>query len=128
MSAKISSHLKALTVVIGSVWIFHGLYSKILGGIPRHQQIVGRILGEEIAEPATVVIGLMEIGMGMWIFSGKYRKLSAGMQSLALVSMNVLEIKLANDLLVSAVGMVALNMLFLSMIWYWAMAERSAKV
>jgi hypothetical protein len=27
----------AAQIVIGGVWVFHGLYSKILSGIPRHR-------------------------------------------------------------------------------------------
>ncbi|MES2476259.1 MAG: DoxX-like family protein [Verrucomicrobiota bacterium] len=111
---------KLLTIFIGSVWVFHGLYSKISNGIPRHRQIVERILGEGIAESATLAIGLLEIGLGLWIFSGFQRRTCALMQTLALVSMNFLEILLAKDLLISASGMVALNLGFIALIWYWA--------
>ncbi len=52
---------KLLTILIGSVWVFHGLFSKVSNGVPRHRQIVGRILGEGIADRATLVIGILEI-------------------------------------------------------------------
>jgi uncharacterized membrane protein YphA (DoxX/SURF4 family) len=117
--------LKLATVLIGSVWIFHGLYSKILDGIPRHRLIVGRILGEEIASTATISIGVLEISLGLWVFSGRYRRSCAALQTMAIVSMNALEIWLAKDLLISAVGMVALNAIFLSLVWHWATAQRS---
>lgn len=111
---------KLLTILIGSVWVFHGLYSKVSNGIPRHRQIVERILGEGIADRATLAIGILEISLGLWIFSGFLRRTCALVQTLALVSMNVLEILLARDLLISAPGMVALNLGFISLIWYWA--------
>lgn len=110
----------ALTVLIGSVWVFHGLYSKISDGIPRHRLIVERILGEGIADLATLVIGVSEVLLGIWIFSRIWRKACAMLQTAALVSMNTLEIALARDLLISASGMVALNLVFLSLVWYWA--------
>ena len=109
-----------LTVFIGSVWVFHGLFSKLAGGIPRHRQIVGRILGEGIADQATLVIGILEISLGLWIFSGFQRWTCAWIQTLALISMNFLEILLAKDLLISAAGMVALNLGFITLIWHWA--------
>jgi DoxX-like family len=109
-----------LTILIGSVWVFHGLYSKISGGIPRHRQIVERILGEGIADVATLVIGVIEVLLGLWIFTRIWRWSCALAQTLALVSMNFLEILLAKDLLISAPGMVALNLGFLSVVWYWA--------
>jgi len=111
-------------IIIGSVWIFHGLYSKLLRGIPRHRAIVARVLGERHADLATKAIGVGEIVLGFWVFSDWQRVPCAAVQTLALVSMNVLEIALAADLLISAVGMVALNAGFITMIWYWATTVR----
>ena len=115
---------KLLTILIGSVWVFHGLYSKVSNGIPRHRQIVGRILGEGIADRATLAVGILEILLGLWIFSGFQRRTCALVQTLALVSMNFLEILLAKDLLISAPGMVALNLGFIVLIWYWAVSPQ----
>jgi DoxX-like family len=114
---------KLAPIFIGSVWIFHGLYSKILDGIPRHKLIVGRILGESFADIATLMIGVMEILLGCWVIWGKHRKINASIQTLGLVSMNTLEIILAKDLLISAAGMVALNLCFIALIWWWATRE-----
>jgi hypothetical protein len=108
-------------IAIGSVWIFHGLYSKILGGIPRHQLIVGRILGERFASFATKVIGCLEVLLGLWAFTGLARVECAAVQTLAIVGMNTLEIIRARELLISAIGMVLLNLSFLAVIWNWAL-------
>jgi len=107
-------------VFIAGVWIFHGFYSKILNGIPRHQMIVGEILGEKVANVAVIVIGVLEILVGCWVLSGLFRRLNAAVQTLALVSMNTLEILLARELLISAGGMVLLNLCFLTLVWWWA--------
>ena len=107
--------------LIGAVWIFHGLYSKLLNGIPRHRQIIARILGEHRAPLATIVIGVGEIALGIWALTGWHRVLCATAQTAALVAMNVIEIALAADLLISAVGMVLLNGGFLTLIWTWAL-------
>jgi hypothetical protein len=108
-------------VVIGSVWVFHGLYSKILNGIPRHQVIVGKILGASKAGIATKAIGLLEVLLGMWAFSGWQPVGCAVVQTGAIVAMNSLEIFLARELLISAIGMVILNTGFLALVWHWAM-------
>jgi len=114
----------ALTIVIGSVWVFHGLYSKILMGIPRHHAIVARVLGEAAAEWATFTIGVLEILLGLWAYSRWKRMACALVQTMALVSMNVLEIALARDLLISAAGMAVLNLAFLTLVWHWALFPR----
>jgi hypothetical protein len=112
-----------LTVVIGSVWIFHGLYSKVLDGIPRHRLIVARVLGEDHARGATVTVGVCEVLVGCWAFSRWNRPACAAVQTLAIAVMNTLEIVYANDLLVWAAGMVVLNLGFLCLVWFWALAS-----
>lgn len=108
-------------IFIGSVWVFHGLYSKILHRIPRHQLIVARILGERFARPATKLIGGGEVLVGVWVFTGWQPLACAAVQTAALFAMNILEILLAGDLLISAVGMVILNLGFIALIWRWAL-------
>lgn len=115
-----------LTILIGSVWVFHGLFSKLANGIPRHRLIVERILGEPFANSATTAIGVMEISLGLWAYSRCQRKVCALVQTLAIVSMNFLEILLARDLLISAPGMVALNLVFLTLVWVWALGPRKS--
>lgn len=112
----------AAQMLIGIVWVFHGLYSKLLDGIPRHRQIVARVLGEKHAGLAVKAIGLGEVALGVWAFSGAERVGCATVQTAALVAMNALEIALAGDLLISALGMVALNAGFLALVWFWATA------
>ena len=109
-----------LQIVIGSVWVFHGFYSKLLNGIPRHRLIVGKVLGDQIAGRATKTIGCLEVLVGVWAFSGVARVDCAVVQTLAIVSMNALEIAFARSLLISASGMVILNLAFLAAIWHWA--------
>ena len=105
---------------IGAVWVFHGLYSKILNGIPRHRLIVGRILGKKRALAATRTIGLLELLLGMWAIADWHPMWCAGVQTAAIVAMNFLEILLARELLISAPGMAVLNLGFLSLVWWWA--------
>jgi hypothetical protein len=113
-------------LIVGCVWVFHGLYSKILDGIPRHRLIVGRILGEKFARRATIVIGLLEVLLGVWAFTGQQRFACALVQTLAIVGMNSMEIIRARDLLISPIGMVLLNLAFLALIWHWALFSRTS--
>jgi uncharacterized membrane protein YphA (DoxX/SURF4 family) len=114
----------AARIIVGCVWIFHGLYSKLLRGIPRHRAIVARVLGERHADLATNVIGFGEIGLGVWFMTGWLPLPCAAIQTVALISMNTLEIVLAADLLISALGMLVLNAGLLVLVWYAAIAAR----
>jgi len=110
----------ALRILVGSVWVFHGLYSKLLDGIPRHRLIVARVLGDEVAAVATIGIGVLEILLGVWAFTHRLPRACAAVQTAAIVAMNSLEIARAPDLLISAPGMLLLNAAFLSLGWYSA--------
>lgn len=90
---------KILTILISLVWLINGLYAKILGFVPRHQEIVARILGSEISFVAVKVIGVLEICMFVWVISRKFSRLAAIMQIAIVLTMNILEFILVPDLL-----------------------------
>ncbi len=90
---------KILTILISLVWLINGLYAKVLGFVPRHQEIVARILGSEISFVAVKVIGALEICMFIWIISRKFSRLAAVMQIIIVMTMNVMEFILVPDLL-----------------------------
>ncbi len=90
---------KILTYCIATVWIANGLFCKVLNLVPRHEQIVARILGADYSRPLTLLIGLSEIGMAIWILSGIKPKLNAIAQIAIVATMNIIEFTLAPDLL-----------------------------
>lgn len=84
---------------IAAVWIANGLFCKVLNLVPRHQQIVARIIGNAHAGIMTRAIGFAEIAMAIWILSGIMPKLNAIVQAVIIATMNSLEFILAPDLL-----------------------------
>ncbi len=90
---------RILTYGIAAVWIAMGLFCKVLNLVPRHQQIVARILDAGYAPLLTKAIGVAEIAMALWIISGIRPRLSAITQIVIVGTMNVLEFILAPDLL-----------------------------
>ena len=109
-------------VAIGSVWVFHGVYSKLLNGIPRHRLIVGKILGAKRAQNATRIVGILEFLLGVWVFTGWQTVwMRSNSERRRSFTMNSIEILLARELLISAIGMLILNIGFLSLVWWWAL-------
>ena len=90
---------KILTYCTATVWIGNGLFCKVLNLVPRHEQIVARILGNDYSRPLTILIGLSEIIMSIWILSGYKTKLNAIAQITVVATMNTLEFILVPDLL-----------------------------
>jgi len=60
----------AIRVLIGLVWLINGLICKVLMLVPRHNEIVSKILGEKHALLLTHTIGIGEIALAIWIWSG----------------------------------------------------------
>jgi hypothetical protein len=87
------------TSLLALVWLVNGLYCKVLDQVPRHGQIVGRILGDAYARPLTVAIGLAEVGLALWLLSRLFPRWAAIFQMAVVLAMNVLEFLLVPDLL-----------------------------
>ncbi|MBA2611059.1 MAG: DoxX-like family protein [Bacteroidetes bacterium] len=88
-----------LNYLIALVWLLNGLFCKLLNFVPRHQQIVGRILGDEHSFILIKLIGALEVLMVVWIISGIRSRWCAIIQILIIGTMNCIEITLAPDLL-----------------------------
>ncbi|MGY6648541.1 DoxX-like family protein [Wenyingzhuangia sp. IMCC45574] len=84
---------------IASIWILNGLFCKIFNLVPRHSQIVKKILGYEHFLTLTTIIGCLEVVMAFWILSKIQSKLNAIAQIVIILIMNILEFFYAPELL-----------------------------
>lgn len=107
-----------LTYCIAMVWMANGLFCKVLNLVPRHEQIVARILGETYARPLTLAIGLAEIGMAIWVLSRIKPRLNAVLQMTVVAIMNTLEFFMVPDLLLWGKLNAFFAFLFVLLIYY----------
>ena len=106
-----------LTIFICLVWFINGLFCKVLNLVPRHQEIVTRILGEEYSWLFTKAIGIGEILMVVWIVSKVKSRLCAIFQMAIVGTMNFIEIILAPDLLLFGRMNIAFASIFIVIIY-----------
>jgi uncharacterized membrane protein YphA (DoxX/SURF4 family) len=111
---------KLLTYLIAVVWLANGLFCKVLNLVPRHRQIVARILGEAYATPLTTLIGLAEIGMMVWVLSGLWRRQCGYVQIGVVLLMNVIEFWLARDLLLFGPFNLLIAIGFTGIVYVWS--------
>ena len=104
-------HHTIVTVIIALVWFVNGFFCKILNLVPRHELIVSRILGADHATFFTRTIGVGEVLVMVWIFSGIRPRFAAVFQMAMVAVMNVLEFFLVPDLLLFG----KLNIVFAAM-------------
>jgi len=115
-----------LRLLIGSVWLVNGLFCKVLGWAPRHREIVATILGEEHSLLLTRLIGVGEIGLALWIWSGVRARCSAALQMLLVGTMNVMEFFLAPESLMWGKFNALFAAAFIALIWIveWRLNRR----
>ena len=103
---------------MATVWLINGLCCKILNWAPRHQQIVGEILGDEYARLLTILIGMSEVVMAIWIIAYYKPKFNATTQILVVGAMNILEFILVPELLLWGKLNAVFAMLFMAIVYY----------
>ncbi|MCU7548599.1 DoxX-like family protein [Chitinophagaceae bacterium LB-8] len=107
-----------LNCFIAAVWLINGLFCKVLNLVPRHQDIVARILGDGHARLLTLLIGYSEIAMAVWILSGIWKRVNVITQILVILTMNIFEFILVPDLLLWGKGNAVFALLFILLIYY----------
>lgn len=86
-------------IFMSLVWLVNGIFGKVLHVMPRHREIVGKILGDTFATEITIIIGVGEVILALWIFSRYLPRLSAITQIILVGTMNIIEFILVPDLL-----------------------------
>jgi hypothetical protein len=105
------------TAFICLVWLVNGLLCKVLNLVPRHQEIVARILGEQYSGLFTKTIGVSEIFMAVWIVSRVKSRFCAVFQMVIVGMMNIIEFILTPDLLLFGRMNIAFASLFIIFIY-----------
>ena len=103
---------------IAAIWIANGLFCKVLNLVPRHQEIVERVLNLENARLPTLFVGFAETGMAIWISSCIWSRLNAVIQISVIATMNTLEFFLAPDLLLWGKANAIFAFLLILLIYY----------
>ena len=107
-----------LTYFIATVWLINGLFCKVLNLVPRHQEIVGRVLGNLHSQILTILIGVSEIIMAIWILIGFKSKFNAIAQIIIVAMMNILELILVPDLLLWGKFNILFAFLFITIVFF----------
>jgi uncharacterized membrane protein YphA (DoxX/SURF4 family) len=113
------SNLLLARAAIAAVWIYQGLWCKLLGRMPHHQEIVGTVplLTPARAHRALVALGLLECVIGSWVLSGFWPSEAALLQTALLVAMNAGGLLWASRAIPDPVGMLLQNFAFLLLAW-----------
>jgi hypothetical protein len=106
-------------IAVAAVWLYEGLWCKLLGGIPLQQDVVEAVpfFGGRAAALLLRGIGVVECGLALWVMSGWQPMAAALAQTLLLVGMNSGGLLWARQIIPDPAGMVVKNFAFLVLAW-----------
>lgn len=108
-----------IRAAVGAVWVYEGLWCKLLDGDARQREIVLAVprVGPRFGVPFLKVLGAFETGLGLWAWSGALALPCALTQTGLLVVLNANGLVWARKLIHDPGGMIVKNFAFLLLVW-----------
>jgi hypothetical protein len=110
---------RLIRLSIALVWLYEGLWCKVLGGLPSHAAVISSVpfIGPAGSRVVLITLGLVECGIAAWVSSGQRMRQAAIVQTVLLVAMNAGGLIWAWRLIPDPPGMILQNFAFLMLIW-----------
>jgi DoxX-like family len=104
---------------VALVWLYEGLWCKLLGGEPHQLQVVQAVprLGPRTGALFLKALGMVEVGMALWALSAIAPLWCALAQTLLLVTLNANGVIWARAVIHDPAGMLVKNFAFLLLAW-----------
>jgi hypothetical protein len=106
-------------VAVAAVWLYEGLWCKLLNGQPRQVRVVAAMprYGAHIGTQLLKLLGVVEVVVGVWILTRIAPIVCAVAQTALLVTLNACGLLWARRLIDDPAGMVIKNFAFLVLVW-----------
>lgn len=111
--------LAVLRCAVAAVWLYEGLWCKLLGGMARQMDVVMSVpkLGPIVGRQFLMALGLVEVLLAAWVVSGISPGACAVAQVLLLIGLNANGLLWARHIIHDPAGMVIKNAAFLVLAW-----------
>ncbi len=111
-----------IRVAVAGVWLYEGLWCKLLRGQPHEFEVVKAVpgYGPRFGAPFLMALGAVEVALGAWILSAVAPLACAVAQSVLLVTLNASGLLWSRHLIHDPAGMVVKNFAFLMLVWVGA--------
>lgn len=130
MTAPVRVNRRLVRLSIALVWLYQGLWCKVLGGSAHHLAVVAAVpfLGPSAGRAVVMVLGLVECALAAWVLSGRQLYKAAFAQTALLAAMNAGGLIWSWRLLPDPVGMLLENFAFVLLIWIAAEARHDVAI
>jgi uncharacterized membrane protein YphA (DoxX/SURF4 family) len=108
-----------IKIAVAGVWMYEGLWCKLLGGDPNQLVVVKQVprWGPRFGAPFLMALGVVEVGLGLWVLIGMAPVLAAVAQTALLVTLNANGVYWSRHQIHDPAGMVVKNFAFLVLAW-----------
>lgn len=108
-----------IRVAVAGVWLYEGLWCKLLRGQPHEFEVVKAVpgYGPRFGVPFLIALGVVEVALAAWILSAVAPVACAVVQTVLLVTLNANGLLWARHLIHDPGGMVVKNFAFLMLVW-----------
>ena len=106
-------------VAVAAVWLYEGLWAKLLGREPNQARVVGSVpqLGARFGGSFLQMLGIVEAVLALWVLSRLAPVVCALAQTVLLVVLNTCGVLFARELIHDPLGMLVKNFAFLVLVW-----------
>jgi hypothetical protein len=108
-----------MRAAVAAVWLYEGLWSKLLGGQQRQVEVVSAvpIFGPRLGRAFLKALGVVEVALAAWVISGFRPGICAVAEISLLFVLNVNGLMWARHVIHDPAGMVLKNAAFLVLAW-----------
>lgn len=111
--------LAVIKGAVAAVWLYEGLWCKLLGGEKRQVEVVTAVpkLGPAVGRAFLMALGVVEVAIAAWVWWGVYPGWCAVTQTALLVGLNANGLMWARHIIHDPGGMVVKNAALLVLAW-----------
>lgn len=111
--------LTVIRLAVAAVWMYEGLWSKLLGRAARQNQVVAAVpvFGPRFGRTFLMMLGLVEVSLALWVLSGVLPGMCSVTQVALLIALNTNGLLWARHIIHDPAGMVIKNLAFLVLAW-----------
>jgi uncharacterized membrane protein YphA (DoxX/SURF4 family) len=104
---------------VAGVWLYHGLWCKLLGRCPDQLDVVAAVPGLRGSRAKAVLlgIGVIETGLAVWVVSGRRPRAAAAVGTALVGGMNAGGLAFGRRHIPAVKTMLAENAAFLALAW-----------
>jgi hypothetical protein len=106
-------------LAVAAIWLYQGGWCKLIAPNDRHLRVVAGVpgVGTRHASKVLQLVGAVEVGLAVWVLSGRTPRAAAATQTALLGAMNGGGLLFSRGAIAEPAAMVTQNLALVALIW-----------